>query len=247
MLALVILRIGFDDPRDRRQWRAAVPGERLHEGGCQAVESAAGAPGDEDLGHDVDPALGDGAGDGHQGGSGVADGVALRLEAGGPGQAQGLGGPGLGQADDGWYEWVEDGVLPLSVAVRVRIEEAEGRLRVVGLQVDGRVSAELLRSVPVGRIEAAANAQLRQGLPATPPARPRARIRASLRSNAVQGYPDAFYAEVAKVYRHLVTASSRPVGDLAEANDVPVTTAQRWVKEARRRRLLAPGHPGKAG
>jgi transposase-like protein len=37
------------------------------------------------------------------------------------------------------------------------------------------------------------------------------------------------------------------VADLARDNAVPVTTAQRWVKEARRRGMLAPGRPGKAG
>ena len=52
---------------------------------------------------------------------------------------------------------------------------------------------------------------------------------------------------MATAYRHLAATSSRPVGELADANDVPVSTAQRWVKEARRRGLLAPGHPGKAG
>ena len=121
----------------------------------------------------------------------------------------------------------------------------DGRLRLAALQVDGPVSAGTLRAIPVGRIEAAANAQLQ----ATPTAahRPKARIAASLRSNAVRGYPDAFYDAVASVYRHLAGTSSRPVGDIAAANDVPVTTAQRWVKEARRRGLLPPGQPGKAG
>ena len=147
--------------------------------------------------------------------------------------------------DHGWYEWVGDRT---STSIRVRVEEGgDGRLRIVGLQVDGPVSAEVLRSIPVGRIEAAANAQLHHRSPAAPPRRPRARIRTSLRAGGRRGYPDAFYDEVAAVYRHLVTTSSRPVADLAVANDVPVTTARRWVKEARRRDLLAPGQPGKAG
>jgi hypothetical protein len=68
-----------------------------------------------------------------------------------------------------------------------------------------------------------------------------------LRSNAVRGYPDAFYDSIAAAYRTLVTSSSRPVSELATANNVPITTARRWVKEARRRGLLSPGHPGKAG
>jgi transposase-like protein len=41
--------------------------------------------------------------------------------------------------------------------------------------------------------------------------------------------------------------TARPVAELAGANEVPVATAQRWVKEARRGGLLAPGRPGKAG
>ena len=147
---------------------------------------------------------------------------------------------------DGWYAWPPDAGSPASVRVRVD-EGPDGRLRVVALRVDGEVSAGVLRAIPVGRIEAAANAQLHPAAPPAPLRRPRARIAASLRSNAVRGYPDAFYDAVASSYRQLVAASSRPVGDLAEANGVPVTTAQRWVKEARRRGLLAPGRPGKAG
>ncbi|HET7490228.1 MAG TPA: hypothetical protein VFJ85_20050 [Acidimicrobiales bacterium] len=148
--------------------------------------------------------------------------------------------------DDGWYAWADAAGLPASVRVRVG-ETDDGRLHVTALHVEGTVSAEVLRGIPVGRIEAAANAQLHHRSPGVPSRQPRARIRASLRSNAVQGYPDAFYEAVATTYRHLAATSSRPVVALAEANDVPVTTAQRWVKEARRRELLAPGRPGKAG
>jgi hypothetical protein len=146
---------------------------------------------------------------------------------------------------DGWYAWVDE--TPAPVAVHVRFEARDdGRLRLVGLQIEGPVSAETLRSVPVGRIEAAANAQLAHGLVA-PKRKVNARIPETFRDNAVRGYPDAFYDSVATAYRSLVANTSRPVSELAYANDVPVTTAQRWVKEARRRGLLAPGHPGKAG
>jgi hypothetical protein len=34
---------------------------------------------------------------------------------------------------------------------------------------------------------------------------------------------------------------------LAEANNVPVTTARRWIKEARARGFLPAGRAGKAG
>jgi len=146
---------------------------------------------------------------------------------------------------DGWYAWVADDPAPASVRVRLSRRE-DGRMRIDGLQIEGPVSAEALRSIPVGRIEAAANAQLGQTAPARRK-RTEARIPDSLRSNAVRGYPDAFYDSIASAYRTLVATSSKPVSELAVANDVPVTTAQRWVKEARRRGLLAPGHPGKSG
>jgi hypothetical protein len=146
---------------------------------------------------------------------------------------------------DGWYAWSDD--TPSAVSVHVRLQpRADGRLRIVGLTLDGPVSAETLRAVPVGRIEAAANAHLAGAAPARPHSTV-ARIPESFRSNAVRGYPDAFYDSVASAYRGLVATTSRPVAELAYANEVPVTTAQRWVKEARRRGLLSPGHPGKSG
>lgn len=126
-------------------------------------------------------------------------------------------------------------------------EGDDGRLHLVGLHVEGALSAEALRSIPVGRIEAAANAQLHASAPDAPPRRAAATIPARLRTNAVRGYPDAFYDAVASAYRHLSATTPRPVVELAAANGVPVTTAQRWVKEARRRLLLAPGRAGKAG
>lgn len=62
-------------------------------------------------------------------------------------------------ADGDWYEWRQEPPLPTPVLVRVAVVP-DGRLVLTGLRVDGGPSAELLRSIPVGRIEAAANAQL---------------------------------------------------------------------------------------
>lgn len=165
--------------------------------------------------------------------------------------------------EDDWHEWHDD--TPSASAelprVRVRIGEGDdGRLHLVGMHVDGPLSAEALRAIPVGRIEAAANAQLhpsasvfedgeaesfviitpgdRGPLPPLPP---------HLWRETSGGYPDTFYGTVAAIYRKLAAVSPRPVAEIAGANDVPVTTAQRWVKEARRRGLLAPGRAGKAG
>ncbi len=162
--------------------------------------------------------------------------------------------------DDDWHEWHDDtpAAAPERPRVRVRVGEGDdGRLHLVALHLDGLLSAEALRSIPVGRIEAAANAQLHPsaaspfgGAPSWPPAWPpggSATLPPDLWPDGGGAYPDAFYDAVAAVYRQLASASPRPVAEIAGANDVPVTTAQRWVKEARRRGLLAPGRPGKAG
>ena len=167
---------------------------------------------------------------------------------------------------DGWYEWHDDGVDGEDgdhgdhragdgppVRVRVRVGEGDdGRLHLVEMHLDGVLSAEALRSIPVGRIEAAANAQLHPtateaGGEVDVPAGAPSTLPDDLRDTAVPGYPDAFYVAVAAVYRRLAATSPRPVADLARDNAVPVTTAQRWVKEARRRGMLGPGRPGKAG
>ncbi len=152
--------------------------------------------------------------------------------------------------DDGWLEWTE---APSGTTVLLRVEEAsDGRYHIVDLKMSGTLSADRIRSVPVGRLEAAANSFFHE-VGEYGSARPRrrkpadARISDELRANAVQGYPDTFYDAVASAYRSLVATSSRPIGELADANDVPVTTAQRWVKEARRRGKLPPGRPGKSG
>lgn len=147
--------------------------------------------------------------------------------------------------DDGWYEWIDEEPLPVPVYVRVD-EAADGRVHVVALHLEGVVSAEVLRTIPIGRIEALANALLHPHA-AEQGWRDVARLPDDLLLADGRNRPDEFYATVASTYRHLVTASPRPVADLADANDVPRSTAHRWVKEARRRGMLPPGRPGKAG
>jgi hypothetical protein len=174
-------------------------------------------------------------------------------------------------ADD-WYEWRQD-EPPLAGTVQVRVAVgAGGRLVLTGLRIEGTPSAELLRAIPVGRIEAAANAQLAaveadRGAKAvirtrvTPLAPPVAEdvgwemvepALAVMRAAPVgagrsRGRPDLFYRDVADAYLTLAQASPRPAGDLADRHGVPVTTAHRWVKEARRRGFLPPGRPGTSG
>jgi hypothetical protein len=170
-------------------------------------------------------------------------------------------------ADGDWYEWRQDPPLPAPVFVRVGAAHG-GRLVLTGLRLDASPTAELLRSVPVGRIEAAANAQLtvvdevvvpvrldrgpaaqpsvdgNTGWETTDPATARER---AVDGGRRRGRPDEFYRDVARTYRESAQTSPRPVWDLADAHGVPLTTAHRWVKEARRRGFLPPGQPGKAG
>jgi transposase-like protein len=60
--------------------------------------------------------------------------------------------------------------------------------------------------------------------------------------------PDAFYAQVADLYSRLAAGGVRgPAARIAKANDLPVTTVHRWVKEARNRGLLSSGRTGRVG
>lgn len=148
-----------------------------------------------------------------------------------------------------WWTWVDidgDGVPD----IRVRLGSAEdGRLHVEAVLVEGTpVSASHLRGVPLGRIEAHANATLHPDAADTSD-----RVAATgvipphLFDLSGRGRSDEFYAEVAAVYASLVSETHQPVAVIAEKNQVARVTAHRWVKQARDRGLLPPGRPGKAG
>jgi hypothetical protein len=138
----------------------------------------------------------------------------------------------------------------------------------------GTATGSLVRDVPFARLEAAANLRLSR-LPARPtdgdypfvnldgrtqapppvmnatwyqpPERGRRPRRPSLRLRIPAGHkkPDHFYERVAELYLWLSTQAGRPANELADANNVPVTTVHGWVKEARRRGFLLPGQRGK--
>lgn len=59
--------------------------------------------------------------------------------------------------------------------------------------------------------------------------------------------PDNFYRLVAHVYRDHAASTRAPAKELAAEAEVPVTTAHRWIREARRRGFLPPARKGKAG
>jgi hypothetical protein len=73
------------------------------------------------------------------------------------------------------------------------------------------------------------------------------RLRLRLQVPDGHRYPDSFYEKVAALYKDLAAQGGRPAAEIAKANRVPVTTVHRWIREARRRKLLPPGRAGKAG
>jgi hypothetical protein len=189
-----------------------------------------------------------------------------------------------------WYDVALDDD-DLRAMVRLSLSST-GRLAVVELVLSRwpGVTADALRSIPLGRVEAWANGAGRERVLADLDHRSKlsddertsadnlARQRASwgepapgavetveaseafiaetsakpvalrsgvrnltLRVPEGQPKPDSFYAEVARLYGKVAIDTPRPAVALAEANGVPVSQVHGWVKEARRRGLLAPG------
>lgn len=134
----------------------------------------------------------------------------------------------------------------------------ETRLVAVG---EGEATSSLLRVIPWERIEAAINhPQHREHLdrlvkpgfvvaddvpgelmaytirpePQKPP-------KLNLKVEVPEGYrkPDEFYRQVGELFLALASISSRPAQDIAEANDIKITTVHRWIREAKARGLIA--------
>lgn len=168
---------------------------------------------------------------------------------------------------DDWFAWR---ATPPGVEVAVRFEvDGDGRHRVVELRVRGEVTNEALRAIAIGRIEATADVTLggwdtpdaepvalvQVGEPATvgaaswhlphPEGAPPAEVHE--KPKVQRGRSDDFYRQVADEYREHLVDSHRPAALIAEAHGVPLTTAHRWIREARRRGYLPPGRPGRAG
>lgn len=89
-------------------------------------------------------------------------------------------------------------------------------------------------------------AQLRKRSPATAGDGDQANRRERLTRPTGQD-TDNFYRLVAHVYRDHAASTRAPARELAAEAEVPVTTAHRWIREARRRGFLPPAARGKAG
>jgi transposase-like protein len=60
-------------------------------------------------------------------------------------------------------------------------------------------------------------------------------------------FPADFFEQVACAYGKLAETSNTPIVQLAWANDIPPSTAHRWIEEARRRGLLGPRDANRRG
>jgi hypothetical protein len=150
--------------------------------------------------------------------------------------------------------------------VYVRFAPAGNRWRAVELRLDDP-SQEILRAIPLSRIEHAVNASERGEAIAGPvvfglavghenpsPKDLRAHFKnkrrrivspVKLERPATRRLTDDFYKDVARAYTAATAAGSNPRKALAEASATPADTVARWIRETRRRGYLPPAEPGK--
>lgn len=151
--------------------------------------------------------------------------------------------------------------------VYVRFTAKRNRWQAVELRLDNP-SQEVLRAIPLGRIEHAVNASDRRGHavaghvvfglavgyenPSPPDLREHFKDKrrlivspVKLERPATRRLGDDFYRDVARAYRAAVATGRNPRKALAEASETPADTVARWITETRRRGYLPPAEPGK--
>jgi hypothetical protein len=178
----------------------------------------------------------------------------------------------LTHLEDGWVLWsrVRGGTTEGLMVYAQLYAEKEGAPReIVQLAVVGRnLTADKLRTIPLGHIETLANANPEFGphIEGTPQNTMGEKFDAfrqeTNRYVMAKAYrhkpheplsrpngsnPDAFYREVAEAYRDVVQDHRNVAVVLAEEANVPVGTVHRWIMEARRRGFLPPARVGRAG
>lgn len=145
------------------------------------------------------------------------------------------------QLGESWY--LVEHLTPESVKVYVRWGDgSESQPSAIsGLCVSGGpVTARLIRSIQVGRLE-----MLRPNDRGFPTGFIRNEL-APLRRDKAED-PEQFAARVAMYYSAFSRVSSKPAKEIADHSGVPVTTVRGWIREARLRGKLPPGTRGKAG
>jgi hypothetical protein len=127
------------------------------------------------------------------------------------------------------------------VTVELELDTATGRLRPRKITVESAegVTGEAMRTLPMRQVEALINRRYARPDEPSPPIRLRV-------PKGTGKKPDDFYRQVAAAYEFLALTSRAPAAEIARKNRVPMTTAHRWVREARARGLLPPGQKGKS-
>jgi hypothetical protein len=179
----------------------------------------------------------------------------------------------LTHMEDGWVLWsrVRGGTTEgLRVLAQLLAPREGGPSEIVRLAVEGRnLTADKLRTIPLGHIEAAAKANPEfsphiEGQTQNPMSEKfdelsRKEVNRYFMAKAYRPEPhkplsrpngtnpNAFYQEVAEAYRDVVQNHRNVAVVLAEEANVPVGTVHRWIVEARRRGFLPPARVGRAG
>ncbi|WP_143118403.1 hypothetical protein [Actinomadura madurae] len=135
-----------------------------------------------------------------------------------------------------------EGILDVPLYVRLeRVPDEHRRVRITGLCIaDGPITADVLRAIPMGRLEHVMSRIGRRGGTQT-----LVELPSLVRDRKTD--PDEFAARVAQWYEAALAVTSKPAKAIAERNNVPVTTVRGWIREARLRGKLPPGTKGKAG
>lgn len=149
------------------------------------------------------------------------------------------------RAADGRWE-VEEVYLPPDPGVPLRSEHLLVPLaRLEALINSPGYRDRLLASFQGPKLSMEGAMLLLAGLPAQ--VREREQQMERLDIPTARRYPDSFYEQLAELYGAWAAEGRRPAAAIAEANGIPVSQVHGWIKEARRRGVLSPGRPGKAG
>jgi hypothetical protein len=167
------------------------------------------------------------------------------------------GGPGGRALTDGGWSRIHNSESGDSFVLRIQRPENFAGAKVSALvalpnEITGSVTGKSLRSVPIGAIEAAVDARAYESVVIRDLARQVGRSDGlNFDVYSPVGTPrenPLFYQCVALQHWGLRRDGvSNPTGRMVEINMKPLSTVQSWITEARRRKYLAPGRPGRAG
>lgn len=137
-----------------------------------------------------------------------------------------------------------DGVIEDARIYAAWTDTEDGRSYLSGLHVAGTpITADLLRSIPVGRLEnlphqhmAGTVARFVEMMDELGPLR---------REKGEE--PAAFAERVAEYYRVFSAFTSKPAKMISDQYGIPLPTVHGWIREARLQGKLPPGKRGKAG